>query len=357
MLGVWVLSSLCIAASVAAPDAPTLRQYYAQPPSQWPAPHIDVGVVWQELAPLPSTQRALAADPSASLWDDVENPRVVALGAKLFADPRLSRKQQVSCLSCHQPARSFTDGRALAVGEDGLMGSRRSMPLFGAVGASAFFWDGRAATLMEQVLQPIHHPREMNFSSTEVLQRLRVEDQQDFLQAFGALPDVQLLARALSAYVASLRPPRTRFDDFLETQNTQVLSDQELIGLHLFRTKGRCLNCHSGPLLTDQQFHHIGLSFAGRRNQDLGRYEVTRLEKDAGLFRTPSLRGVAAAGPWMHNGLFPTLRGVITMYAAGMPNLTRADALPFPIETSKHIKKLDLSEEEILALEAFLQVL
>lgn len=170
--------------------------------------------------------------------------------------------------------------------------------------------------------------------------------------------DADRLARALAAYVASLRPEKTRFDEFLGGR-ADALDDNELLGLHLFRTQARCMNCHNGPLLTDHQFHNIGLSFYGRRNQDLGRYEATRDPADLGRFRTPSLRNVAQAGPWMHNGLFPDLRGLLRMYNAGMgrdaPPADPPD--PYAPRKSEHIKPLDLSPAEIDALLAFLKAL
>lgn len=335
----------------------SLQKMYASNSNHWPPPEIDEDILFQEMAPLPESNRALGADAQDSLWDDVESSRIVNLGARLFEDKRLSQKQEISCASCHQSARSFTDGEPLAIGEDGIMGPRRSMTLFGAIGADSFFWDGRAASLAIQVLEPIKNPKEMNFSLEGVLARFIESDNEEFLSAFGESPNVDLLARALSAYVASLKPSFTKFDEFLEKQDPTILSNQEILGLHLFRTKARCMNCHSGPLLTDQKFHNIGLSFAGRRNQDLGKYEITRDPLDIGAFKTPSLRGVSKAGPWMHNGMFPTLKGVVTMYSAGMPNVIKADQFPFPIYTSLHIKKLDLTQEEIEALLAFLKIL
>ncbi|PTN48624.1 cytochrome-c peroxidase, partial [Achromobacter xylosoxidans] len=184
------------------------------------------------------------------------------------------------------------------------------------------------------------------------------------LQAFGAAPaaqppvDADRLARALAAYVATLRPETTRFDKFLDGQSN-ALDDSELIGMHLFRTQARCMNCHSGAMLTDHQFHNIGLSFYGRRNQDLGRYEATRNPADLGKFRTPSLRNVSRAGPWMHNGLFPDLKGLLRMYNAGMGRdpVPSDPPDPYAPRKSEHIRPLALSADEIDALLAFMQVL
>ncbi|WP_373848955.1 cytochrome-c peroxidase [Achromobacter insuavis] len=386
-------------------DLACLRARYVGPAAGWPAPTIDAGVHWAEWAAVPPAsspplQWTAANAGQAQLAADVARPAVVTLGQMLFFDARLSRKGQVSCASCHQPQRAFTDGLPLAVGEDKLMGRRRSTPLYAAPFAPRLFWDGRAASLKEQVMGPLHDPREMNHDAVGAVTRLRENDMYParFLEAFGGAPaassstvasassaaastvsataattpvaqapaastptsavDADRLARALAAYVASLRPEKTRFDDFLAGR-ADALDDTELLGLHLFRTQARCMNCHNGPLLSDHQFHNIGLSFYGRRNQDLGRYEATRDPADLDKFRTPSLRNVAQAGPWMHNGLFPDLRGLLRMYNAGMgreaPPADPPD--PYAPRKSEHIKPLDLSPAEIDALLAFLKTL
>jgi len=359
-----------------------LRTQYAGPASHWPAPDIDAGIAWTEwtTVPPPSAPPStwLAANAGRTqLAEDIQKPDVVALGQMLFFDAHLSRKGQVSCASCHQPQRAFTDGSPLAVGEDRLMGRRRSTPLFAAPFAPRLFWDGRAESLKAQVLGPVQDSREMNHDLKDAIARLRnlPPYPAQFLKAFGsgdvskdaavdgvavdaAAVDADRLARALAAFVATIRPQATRFDAFLNGQR-DALDDRELLGLHLFRTQARCMNCHHGPLLTDHQFHNIGLSFYGRRNQDLGRFEVTRDLADLGTFRTPSLRNVSQAGPWMHNGLFTDLKGLLRMYNAGMGR-DPAPAEPpdvYAPRKSEHIRPLALSADDIDALLAFLNVL
>jgi len=359
-----------------------LRTQYAGPASHWPAPDIDAGIAWTEwtTVPPPSAPPStwLAANAGRTqLAEDIQKPDVVALGQMLFFDAHLSRKGQVSCASCHQPQRAFTDGSPLAVGEDRLMGRRRSTPLFAAPFAPRLFWDGRAESLKAQVLGPVQDSREMNHDLKDAIARLRnlPPYPAQFLKAFGsgdvskdaavdgvavdaAAVDTDRLARALAAFVATIRPQATRFDAFLNGQR-DALDDRELLGLHLFRTQARCMNCHNGPLLTDHQFHNIGLSFYGRRNQDLGRFEVTRDLADLGTFRTPSLRNVSQAGPWMHNGLFTDLKGLLRMYNAGMGR-DPAPAEPpdvYAPRKSEHIRPLALSADDIDALLAFLNVL
>ncbi|WP_447578126.1 cytochrome-c peroxidase [Achromobacter kerstersii] len=374
-----------------------LRTQYAGPASHWPAPDIDAGIAWTEwtTVPPPSAPPStwLAANAGRTqLAEDIQKPDVVALGQMLFFDAHLSRKGQVSCASCHQPQRAFTDGRPLAVGEDRLMGRRRSTPLIAAPFATRLFWDGRAESLKAQVLGPVQDSREMNHDQTDAIARLRnlPPYPAQFLKAFGpgefgpgdvrkdeavdgvavdavavdgvavdtAAVDTDRLARALAAFVATIRPQATRFDAFLNGHHN-VLNDRELLGLHLFRTQARCMNCHNGPLLTDHQFHNLGLSFYGRRNQDLGRFEVTRDLADLGTFRTPSLRNVSQAGPWMHNGLFTDLKGLLRMYNAGMGRDAAQAAPPdaYAPRKSEHIRPLALSADDIDALLAFLNVL
>ena len=359
-----------------------MRTQYAGPASHWPAPDIDAGIAWTEwtTVPPPSAPPStwLAANAGRTqLAEDIQKPDVVALGQMLFFDAHLSRKGQVSCASCHQPQRAFTDGSPLAVGEDRLMGRRRSTPLFAAPFAPRLFWDGRAESLKAQVLGPVQDSREMNHDLKDAIARLRnlPPYPAQFLKAFGsgdvskdaavdgvavdaAALDADRLARALAAFVATIRPQATRFDAFLNGQR-DALDDRELLGLHLFHTQARCMNCHNGPLLTDHQFHNIGLSFYGRRNQDLGRFEVTRDLADLGTFRTPSLRNVSQAGPWMHNGLFTDLKGLLRMYNAGMGR-DPAPAEPpdvYAPRKSEHIRPLALSADDIDALLAFLNVL
>ena len=338
-------------------DVVCLRTLYQHVPRQWPEPTIDPDQAWQEWGPVPGP--GSSAQPEAAA--DAKNKQIVSLGARLFFDPKLSSKGQISCASCHQPDKSFTDGKALAVGEDGLMGKRRSPPLLAAPFADHLFWDGRAKTLKEQVLGPIENPVEMNHKLEDLIRRLQASEdypaafQQAFSSSKSDAVNADSLSRALAAYIVTIRPAQTRFDDFV-AGDIAALNDQELIGMHLFRTQARCMNCHSGPMLTDHSFHNIGLSFYGRRLQDLGRFEWTKNPADLGVFRTPSLRNVARAGPWMHNGLFPSLDGLLRMYDVGM-GADPKETGPLVPRKSERIQPLNLSDQDIQALQAFLEAL
>jgi cytochrome c peroxidase len=162
---------------------------------------------------------------------------------------------------------------------------------------------------------------------------------------------------ALASFQRTLTSRRSRFDEFLDGRHT-ALTDQELKGMHLFRTKARCMNCHNGQFLTDNSFHNIGLTYYKRKYEDLGRYMVTKNPDDVGKFRTPSLRDVMNTDPWMHNGLFDNIIGLLNIYNSGMqmntptPAQKAADPL-YPV-TDPLMKKLNLSKEEIQDIAAFL---
>ena len=327
-----------------------LRSQYQGLPAHWPQPVIDTGKAWKEMAPVPVVQ------PPADTKEEAQR----ALGAVLFFDPGLSRKGEVSCASCHQADKSFGDGLALSVGEDKLMGRRRAQTLFAAPFADKLFWDGRAPSLEAQSKDSIRNPFEMNNTLEAALAHVNQQPQYKALMqtAYGSqsISEDQMSA-AIASFVRTIRPPKTVADQVI-AGDTQVLTDQQLLGLHLFRTKARCMNCHSGALLTDNEFHDIGLSFYSRRNQDLGRFEATRNKEDLGKFRTPSLRGVFHAGPWMHNGLFPDMHGLMRLYNIGMGVVVGDPAKdPYVPPKSPHMKAIHLNAEEIDALVEWLRLL
>lgn len=331
-----------------------LRAVYEQPMTRWPKPIIMGDGPWQELAPLPTHAEWLAQGKF--------DPQRAQLGEKLFLDPQLSRSGQIACASCHEPSENFADGRRFSFGHDRLVGRRNSPSVTTSALLGPFFWDGRSKTLEEQSLHPIEDPVEMAFNVPELLQRLNADAvyAREFAAVYGGGPITQQqLSLALADYQRSLLPQRSSLDRFLRG-NQRALDDQQLHGLHLFRTKGHCMTCHHGPALSDRQFHNLGLTYYGRdRFEDWGRHEVTGNPADIGKFRTPSLRQVAHTGPWMHNGLFP-LRGVLNMYNAGMPRPKprpdQADDPQFP-QTSELLVPLELNSQELDALEAFLQTL
>lgn len=333
-------------------DAKCLRQQYQAPLKAWPAPRIEGGGDWREMAAVTPPDLP-GSVPHAQL----------RLGIRLFYDPALSASGELACASCHRPEQAFADTLPVTPGHAGRKGKRNAPALVTASHSTSLFWDGRSPTLEHQALGPIADPAEMAMA----LERLPAKLQaiagypEDFARAYGD-PAITLerLQSALAAYQRTLVPAATRFDDFLRGKG-DAYSDQEVLGLHLFRTKAGCMTCHHGPALSDNGFHNLGLTYFGRKYEDLGRYNVTGDARDVGKFKTPTLRNVARSAPWMHNGLFPSLRGVVNMYNAGMfrpkpQNAAQAADPLFPV-TSGLLKPLDMNQEEIRAVEAFLRTL
>ncbi len=341
-----------MAASVTGPAErpPDLRGLYARPPAAWPPASVDTTVAFVELG-------ALKRHPPP---DEPQR----RLGERLFHDPRLSASGTMSCATCHNPAQGWSNAQPLPTGAP-LAG--RHVPALSGVGYRASFgWDGAAPSLARQSLRPLLDPNEMgNPDLPSVAARLRADPAYAPLAkaAFGeAQMNVAGLIEALVAFQSGLEE-ETRFDRFARGE-TRALTDQEIHGLHLFRTKAGCANCHHGPLLTDEGFHNLGLAAPGEPREDLGRWRVTGRDDDAGRFRTPSLRHVGRTAPYMHSGLFPTLEGVVNFYARGggdVPTRSSAEGRDPRHRAAARIdplvRPLALDADEKAALVAFLNTL
>lgn len=345
---------IALAFASAAESPPDLRSVYAGPTEDWPAPWLEPGVTFAELAPLALHPRPAPGSREAALAD---------LGQHLFMDPQLSASGSISCASCHDPVRGWGDGQRVSTGHDGAEGRRNAPGLHSAGYRRHLFWDGRAARLEDQALGPLLNPIEMaNDDLAEMIAKLSSDPDYPplFFAAYGTgSVTLERLTGALAAFQSGLEAP-TRLDHFLSGEQ-DALSDAEISGLHLFRTKAGCINCHGGPLLTDEGFHNLGLGLFGRRYHDMGRFEVTGDPADAGKFRTPSLRHVAETAPYMHNGLVPDLDKVLLFYKSGggrsMPRDAAEAADPVfqgAARTSPLLRKLELTPEEWADLRAFL---
>ncbi len=328
-----------------------LRELYEKPIAEWPKPIIDSGVNFQEWKSLPNVDTTYFATQAKA---------EVSLGKYLFFEPLLSGSSQISCSSCHNPQTSWADKLNTSVGNDHQTGQRNTPSLLNVAERKTLFWDGRVTSLEEQVVSPIEAHNEMAMQAKELPHKLRkIDAYKDlFKKAYGTDKiTFEMVGNALASFQRTLRSRRSRFDRFLDGEYKQ-LTDQELEGMHLFRTKARCINCHNGQYFTDESFHNIGLTYYKRKYEDLGRYNVTKNPEDVGRFRTPSLRDVMNTNPWMHNGLFDNMIGLINIYNSGMitvsatPEQKAADP-NYPV-TDRLLKKLNLTKEEKEALAAFL---
>ncbi|MBL8293631.1 MAG: cytochrome-c peroxidase [Bryobacterales bacterium] len=162
----------------------------------------------------------------------------IALGRRLFFDRRLSRDRTLSCASCHDPKRAFSDGRPVALGIDGKKGNRSAPALINRGYGSSHFWDGRAPTLEKQVLEPIFSPIELALSPQELEARFRMPASD--------------IARALASYVRTIRSGSSAFDRYLDG-DSKALSHEARRGLDVFRGKANCTACHVGPNFTDER--------------------------------------------------------------------------------------------------------
>jgi cytochrome c peroxidase len=320
----------------------------------------------------------------------------IRLGALLFFDPRLSINNAQSCGSCHRSSAALTDGsRAVSRGAEGQIGTRNSMSLLNLAWKSSFFWDGRIASLRDQVLQPIQNPIEMHQSldvsvakirasrvnsrhrgrAAEAIKfalgstasqmagaRLTDESPSDypalFERAFGtAAVNSDRVARALEQFLLIQVSFDSKFDRFVQGQ--ERLTPEEQRGLKLFNTEydprrrqygADCFHCHGGPLFQSQVFANNGLEV---EFNDLGRYLATNREGDKGKFSVPSLRNIAVTSPYMHDGRFNTLEEVVAHYAQGVKRSPTLDP-----NLAKHpVGRVPLSVADRNALVAFLKTL
>ncbi|WP_164729957.1 cytochrome-c peroxidase [Rhodomicrobium lacus] len=339
------------------PDAQALgrvRQAYERARAAWPAPSLLPDAKVAEFAPLEIRQK-----PSGIAIAKVD------LGRMLFEDPRLSASGQIACQSCHNQELGWGDGLRSSFGHNRKRGKRNAPPLFSAAYRPALFWDGRVTRLEEQALGPMANPIEMAVHDfSDVTARLAKDDiyRKRFRSIYGSDQiNIAWVADALAAFETTMERP-TRFDRFLKG-DAAALTDEQVWGMHLFRTKAGCMNCHSGPLLTDERYHNLGLSLLGRPLGDTGRHAVSGLEDDVGRFRTASLRHVSKTGPYMHNGLIPDLRRVVIFYEIGggktrpITGQPADDLMRAAAKTSPLVKKFDLTPAERQALIEFLKAL
>ena len=281
-------------------------------------------------------------------------PARVVLGQNLFFDARLSADGTVACATCHDPARAFTDGRPVSVGIHGHVGQRNAPTILNALYNKHQFWDGRVNTLEQQAALPITNPFEMGSPSVADAVSTIAGDkdyQKQFMQAFGRGVNEQDMLSAIAAYERTLVSFDSPFDRFIAGE-ASVISDSAKRGWELFNTKARCQKCHAlsdnerdVTLFIDNDFHNIGIGILRHRvgplaqqaERDLaqghlpgidqaaitsdlsvlGRFLVTRKQKDIAAFKTPGLRNVLLTGPYFHDGSMETLWDVMDHYNKG----------------------------------------
>ena len=343
------------------------------------------------------------------------SPAAARLGQRLFFDKRFSGNGAVACATCHQPERQFQDGQPVGKGMG--TGIRRTMPVVGAGHSPFLFWDGRKDSLWAQALGPLEDPAEHGGNRLAYARTLGAHYRAEYEALFGAMPDLSRLpkeagplggpaqraawagmdegarrevsrvfanmGKALAAYQKTLQFGESRMDRYVEAvvrrdaAASALLTRSEKNGLRIFIGQGRCITCHTGPLLTDQHFHNTGLAPRVAGQVDLGRQaalakvkgdefnclgqfsdarpdqceELRFLAEDdehmVGAFKTPSLRNVSQRAPYMYAGQIATLEQVLQHYAAA----------PRAVTGHSELQPLRLDASELRDLAAFLGTL
>ena len=356
-----------------------------------PAPWSDEEIVllqslWIENLP------DVPADPTNAVADD---PQAAAFGQRLFLDARLSANGAVSCATCHQPGRRFTDGlpKGAAIG----MSKRNTPSIVGTAYSPWLYWDGRRDSQWAQALSPLEDPEEHGTDRRQVLYVIAADaDYRAAYEAlFGALPDLSVadevtidtafanIGKAIAAFERTVLPTASRFDRYVAAVVTRdresqraLFSDDEVRGLRLFIGAANCMQCHNGPLLTNNEFHNTGVLSAVGETPDKGRaagivevmqdpFNCRGIHSDdpdhycpeldfarsgpelIGAVRTPSLRNLEDTGPFMHKGQIATLAAVLEHY----------NEAPDAMIGHNEAEPLGLNSRELRQLEAFLDTL
>jgi cytochrome c peroxidase len=314
--------------------------------------------------------------------DNIMTRAKIELGRQLYFDTRLSADNTVACASCHHPDEGFAKHTQFGVGINGQKGGRNSPVSYNRILSGAQFWDGRAASLEEQAKGQIDNPIEMGNTHEKAVET--VQEISGYVRQFQTIfgdegVTIDNIARAIATferaivtgpapfdYHDSLRPFLAMKPDDLESlkdddpelyakyqavkaaSDAHPMSASAIRGRDLFFSeKVGCSACHVGANLTDEKYHNLGVAFGeGIEKPDLGRFEITKDEKDRGAFKTPTIRNVVLSAPYMHDGSQKTLEEVIELYnKGGTPNPT----------LSNKIKKLDLKPEDKADLVEFMK--
>ncbi len=277
----------------------------------------------------------------------------VALGKRLFHDKRFSANAQVSCATCHDSGKAFTDHEPVSKGIDQLKGARNAPSVINAAFSKTQFWDGRAPDLETQSIQPMLNPIEMGMHDKQAVLAVIKDDPSypdQFARVFAidsSAIDIGHVAKALASYERTLISGNAPFDRYYFENDQAAISQAAKRGLSVFFNQAACASCHlldrGFALFTDHQFHNIGVGYdkiavvleklayqdetdlsvanvqalSGSHASELGRFLVSQRLLDLGAFKTPTLRNIEKTPPYMHDGSLATLEAVVDYYNTG----------------------------------------
>lgn len=303
--------------------------------------------------------------------DNRATPERIALGKALFLDNRISANGRMNCSSCHLPEFGWTLPSQYSIANDGFV-ERRNPPSLLNVGYNKnLIWDGRAPNLEKQAIgstkNPVHKGQDVEKLMTVFNDDPKIVKMFD--AAYGTKPNVDDYGRAMAVFQRhTLITGDSDFDRYMKGDKT-ALNDSALAGMGLFKAKAGCVQCHNGPIFSDNEFYNVGLkrnsdfdrkeykeilTFDAKRMNvaewetlfdDPGRYLVTHEKSDWKKFKTPSLRNLVDTKPYMHDGRYETIDAVIEHYNRGGDGVENQDP---------RIKPLGLTSDEKAALKAFL---
>lgn len=301
----------------------------------------------------------------------------IELGRQLYFDPRLSSDGTISCASCHDPAQGYAAQTQFGVGVRDQEGGRNSPVAYNRIISKAQFWDGRADSLEAQAVGPIANPIEMGNTHEQCIAFLADNSiyQAQFEKVFSDGVTIDNVGKAIAAFERTLvtgpapydfqndiatfekvfaddleyldeEPElKEKYDALKATAAAHPMSESAKRGMTLFAGKAACTACHAGANFADEQYHNLGVAMEGDK-PDLGRYEVTKVEKDKGAFKTPTLRNIALSAPYMHDGSQKTLKEVVEWYNKG------GHKNPW---LSDKMKPLNLTDQEQADVVAFMK--
>jgi cytochrome c peroxidase len=280
-------------------------------------PATETAVFQPEVQPLPQQLAGYEAMPIPA--DNPMTPEKVALGRQLFFDERLSGDGSRSCYSCHVCEKGLTDGLAKSVGAFNKMLPRSSPTLWNIGYHKEFYWDGRSKTLEDQAMAAWTRTN-MGAKAEEIVAKLNAlqDYRSQFQKVFNSDAAPETIVKALAAYERTLISGDTAWDRF-RAGDQSAMNESAKRGWNIFQAI-KCTNCHDGLLLTDQQYHNVGIGM-DQKEPDVGRFTVTKNPQDTGAFKTPTLRDISESAPYFHDGSTATLEEAVDiMVAGGKPN-------------------------------------
>ncbi|VEN72938.1 Cytochrome-c peroxidase [Candidatus Desulfarcum epimagneticum] len=326
--------------------------------------------------------------------DNPQTPEKIILGEKLFHDKRFSSTGEVSCATCHDAAKAFTDSPLrVSEGIEKLTGTRNAPTVVNSAYFEKLFWDGRSPDLEDQALHPFTNPVEMGLKTHEpILNIVRADPEyrNEFRKVFGKGPasiTMKEVTQAIAAFERTRISGNSPFDRWRYGGEEDALTPRQKRGFELFVNQGRCVSCHvieeTQAIFTDNRFHNVGVGIndiqedvpaladefikadltgsevdvrvlTDMRTSELGRFAVTRKFDDLGAFKTPTLRNIEVTGPYMHDGSITELREVVKHYNHGGVTEKGDRVNDF---LSGGIRPLNLTERQISDLTAFMKAL